>query len=207
MNESKTDKKHSAWKYMNIIGGTAILILTAFFLIAIIEIITGWFELFQNNFIIQLIKIHAEIIDEELLVGINSLDMTILILFTIMTITLYPVLNQINKAWTIIALSQPFIGITLFIITQEPGRTVVFSTGLTISIIFLRSDIFNKKIAYIGILANSLLLIQDLSLAFFYSIVMGIIMSIGYIILILFYILIAWKLYILTKVGITERKN
>ena len=199
MNEFKTDKMHSNWKYINIIGGIAILIITAFLLIGIIEIITGWFELFQNNFIIQLIKIHAEIIDQEVLVGINSLDMTILILFTIMIITLYPVLNQINKAWTMIAVAQPLIGITIFIITQEPGRTTVFSTGLTISIIFLKSDIFNKKIAYIGILANSLLLIPDISLAFFYSIVMGIIMSIGYILFITFYILIAWKLYLLAK--------
>ncbi|MBY9008181.1 MAG: hypothetical protein KGD63_15685 [Candidatus Lokiarchaeota archaeon] len=199
MKNSKSKKLDILYKHSKLLGGIILLIIVSIFLLAIIEICIGGIKLFQNLFIIKLIKVHTEIIEEESLVGINLLDMMILILLVIITTSLYPILKHVNKVGAILAFVQPFIGILLFIITEETGRTAFFSTGLTIAIILLGSDVFNKKVIYVGLLANIFLLIPDICLAWLNSITLGVIMGIGYLLVIPFFILISWELISFNK--------
>ena len=87
------------------------LILAFTFFVAIIELMTGSFVLFQTNFILRLIKLHAEYSSqlEEAMQVVNLLDMSILILVGTLAFTLYPVLRKISKAGAIITVSQPII--------------------------------------------------------------------------------------------------
>ncbi len=197
MDETITEITESIQKYIYGVGGTAALILAVIFFTAIIELMTGSFELFQNNFIIRLIKLHAEFnegLDESLQV-INLLDIIIIALIGTIALTLYPTLRRVNKTLAIITIIQPFLGMMLFIITQQVGRTTVFSTVLTISAIMLWTDIFNKSTAYLGILATVLLLVADISFLLLYSELMAIIMSIGYLLFIPWCFLISIRLY------------
>lgn len=187
----------SIWKYVYGIGGLVTSILALIFFIALVEIMTGSFELFQNNFILRLIKLHAEFsIDlNESLGVVNLLDISILILIGMMAFAFYPVLAEINKPLAFITVAQPPLGIVLFIITQEAGRTSTFTTILTLSVILLWSDEFGRNTSHIGILATSLLLIANLSFIFIYSPIMAIIMSIGYLLIIPWFFLISFTFY------------
>ncbi len=172
----------------------SLIIILFILLSALIEIGLNGIETFENVFIIKLIKLHGGIIGEKSLFGVNALDMIILILLAIMCIFIFPILIKCNKIGKILLLIQPFLGIILYIITQETGRTLFFTTNLTLSLLLINSDIVKKKVAYIGIVANMCLLIPDISLAFIYSFALSIVMSIGFLFEILFYIFFIWKL-------------
>ncbi len=157
---------------------------------------TGTFELFQHNFVIRLINLHAEYSEslDNLLVGVNFLDMSILVLVCLTVIAIYPNLRKINHRLAIVALIQPFIGIVLFLLTQEVGRTTTFSTALTISAILLwnnRSD----STAILGVVSSGAILIPDISFMFLYSEFMAILMSIGYLLFIPWWFLTSLSLF------------
>ncbi len=185
MTETNCRTENSVWKYTYVIGGVASLVIGAIFSIALIELMTGTIEIFQNNFVIRLIKLHAEYSEslEELLGVVNLLDMSILVLVSLTALAFYPTLRNVNGTLAIIALCQPFLGILLFLITQEIGRTVTFSTALTISAIILWNERSDRD-AILGVVSAGLILIPDISFMFFYSEIMSIIMSTGYLLFI-----------------------
>lgn len=61
-----------------------------------------------------------------------------------------------------IAAVSPFTGIALFVATRSGGRTGVLGAVLIISIVMLRSSVFPKRVADIGILCGALLAIGDI---------------------------------------------
>ncbi|MFX1514502.1 MAG: hypothetical protein ACFFCQ_18155 [Promethearchaeota archaeon] len=196
MDDSNNKSVASIWKYIYGIGGLAALILALIFFIALIELMTGSFELFQTNFILRLIQLHAEYSTqlEEAMRVVNLLDILILTLVGILAFTLYPVLKKISKIGAIITVFQPILGIILFLITQQIGRTTTFTTSLTISVILLSSDEFDKNTVYLGTLAAVLLLIPDISFSFTYSNIMAIMMSLGYLLIIPWFVLMGLRL-------------
>ena len=167
------------------IGGIAALILAALLFVPIFFIAADaqTSSLFQNNFLVFIFKLHAGFsgVQEWVLDGLNFPDITIIVLFSIVTLTLFPALKQVNKTWAIVATFLPFVGLTLFLITHEIGRSGVLASGLITSLIMLRGKVFSKSIALSGILAHSCFLIADISTAFVYSIPLAIIMGIGYV--------------------------
>ena len=112
-----------------------------------------------------------------------------------MSLALYPALKRVNIIWAIIATSLPFIGLGLFIVPHNIGRSGIIAAGLIISVIMLRSSIFSKGAACVGITANISLLVGDIGTAFTYSSILAIIMSIGYVLFAVWCILIATKLF------------
>ena len=157
---------------------------------------TGTFELFQDNFVVRLIKLHASYNKslEELFTVVNILDMSILMFVCLTVIAFYPTLRNINGTLAIIAICQPFIGIILFLITQEIGRTTTFSTALTISAIILWSDRSDSS-AILGVISAGLILIPDISFILGYSEIMAIIMSTGYLLFIPWWFLSSMNLF------------
>jgi hypothetical protein len=168
------ERANDRWNQVYRISGAAALILGALFLIALISLVNasigpgtakGWFSPLQNNWLLALFQLNAGLngVKFDLLSVLNPLDLAILALVATMYLGLYAALGKTSRILSIIAAIQPFLGIVLFVATKTAGRSGVMGAGLVISLVMLRSNIFGKVIALVGILASALLLIGDLS--------------------------------------------
>jgi len=194
------------WDWLYKLGGLGALIAGALFLIPIIEItITGfqpgtinrWLSLFQNNWLVVIFKLHAGFkeVQPGLLYILNSLDIALMALIGMMYFGLYAALRGTSKVWPMVALIQPFLGIVIFVITKSAGRSGVMGAGLVISMVMLRSDIFNKVIAFMGLLSSILLLAGDISVGISHSYIFASLTAIGYMLLTTWFFLIAQRLF------------
>jgi len=205
MNETNLQTKDSSRKlFFKICGGVALL-LEALFLIGIISLIVegpqpspldSSITLLQNNWLIKLFERNSGIggIQSSALYIINPLDIVILILFGILFLGLYVALSHTSKIWSAIVTSFPLLGIILFLATASVGRSNLLIGGIIYSCIMLRSNIFSKATASMGLVGSTLLFIADLTSAGFFSVIVAIIISIGYILWLLWLPLIGWKL-------------
>jgi hypothetical protein len=66
--------------------------------------------------------------------------------------------------------------------------------GLVISAVMLRTNIFNKVTAFMGLLSGILLLVGDISVGIAPSNIIAILTGIGYMLLMTWFFLIAWRL-------------
>ena len=183
----------------HLVGGIAAISIAIILLIGIINIVvfTGQPRAtIPDNFLISIFKLHAGLngVQENVLDVFSFLDVLIIILVGVMSFALYPMLKQVYKIGAIIAISMPIIGLLLYILTHEIGRTGIIPAGLTIAIIMMFDDNFRKRTAYIGVLANSLLLIGDIG-AISYATIFAISISMGYILFTIWCFLIAWRLF------------
>ncbi len=205
MNDSSAETITTAWKVLYKIARAGILIVFILFLMGIIGLI-GDFQpdtisgRIANNWLFKLFKLNAGINGESIYV-FNLLDILIMGLVGIMWLALYPALRKVSKIWSIVSISEPFLGMVIFSITHSAGRSGVLSAVLTISIIMLWSNNFSKITAYMGILAGGLLLTGDI-LSTFSLFIIVIIIAIGYILIMIWYIMIALKFFQLSKKGI-----
>lgn len=196
------------WNWLFKLGGMAALILLALFLIGVTGITTvglqpnatnGWFTSFQNNWLIVVYKLNVGFsgVQLDLLNVLNPLDIVIMALFGTMFLALYATLYRTSKIWSIVATSLPFLGIIVFLITNTAGRSGLLIGGLIFSVVMLRSDIFSKVSAYLGILASALLFFAgDIGTAIFSSsIVIAILIGIGYVFWMIWFFLIGRRLF------------
>jgi len=127
---------------------------------------------------------------------LNFLDIAILALVGTMYLGLYAALRRTSRIWSIIALMQPFLGIVIFIATANAGRSTVMGAGLVISAVMLRSNIFKRVTAYVGILANIILLIGDFSAGIIPSSnTVATLFGIGYVLLTIWFFIVAKTLF------------
>jgi len=193
------------WRWFYKIGGAAALIAGILLLIGMISLIasvlktstiSGWFSLFQNNWLIVVFKLHAEFsgIQADLLHGLNLLDIVFLVLVGFICLSLSTVFSKASKTWLLIAFVLSLIGIILFIATQTAGRSTVMLVVLIISLVMLRNKIFSKVTMYAGILASVFLFVGDLSVGV-HSNIITILFGVGYVLLITWFFLIAKSLF------------
>jgi hypothetical protein len=189
--------KHQKTLYT--LAGVAAAMVAVLFLIALPDMLSTGSQgyLLPNNFIVLIIKLHAGIGGVALttLDGINLLDGTLVVLVGLIAVGLYPVLKRVNTVWAVIAAALPFAGLIMFFVTQGTGRSGMLGAGLIVSLLMLWSDTFNKAVATIGIAASVLLLIGDVSTAFTFSPLLAIMMATGFVLTIVWYALIAIKLF------------
>ena len=190
-----------------VIGGTAALLAGALFLIAAADLIITRLVYgtlgesispVQNNWLVVIFKLHAGVggVQISSLQVFNFLDLAILALVSITHLGMYAALHRTSKIWSIIALIQPFLGIVLFVATKSAGRSSVMGAGLVISAVMLRGNIFNKVIAFMGLLARALLLAGDLSAgAIPPSSLVATLFGIGYMLLITWLFFVARRLF------------
>jgi len=124
----------------------------------------------------------------------NLLDIAILALVGTMCLGLHAALKGTSKIWSLVALALPFIGIILFTTTKLSGRSSVMGAGLIISLVMLRNNTFNKVTAYMGILANVLLLGGDFSVGIPHSNLISTLFGIGYVLLAVWFFLLGRRL-------------
>jgi hypothetical protein len=197
-----SETANSRWSWLYKISGVAALIAGALLLIAMASLIVealqpDWISPFQN-WLIVIFKLHAgfSAVEINLLHVLNFLDIAILALVGTMYLGLYAALMRTSRIWSIIALVQPFLGIVIFIATANAGRSTVMGAGLVISAVMLRSNIFKRVTAYVGILANVILLIGDFSAGIIpSSITVATLFGIGYVLLTTWFFLIAQGLF------------
>ncbi len=201
-----TETADSRWNWLYKLSGTAALVAGALFLIAAIELIItgfrlgaviGWLTLIPDNWLMVTLKLHAGFngVEPNQLYELNLLDVAIMALISITYLGLYAALRRTGKILSVIALVQPFLGIALFVATKSAGRSGVMGAGLVISLVMLRGDIFNKAIAYIGILSSILLLVGDISVGIAHSDIIAILTVIGYMLLLAWLLLVAQRLF------------
>lgn len=207
MRVNHTRTMDSRWNWLYKISGVAALILGALFLSAIISLSTtrfqlgsmfGWLSGLENNWLVVLFKFNAGFdgIQFDLLDRVNYLDIGNLALVGTMYLGLYAGLQKSSRILSILAAIQPFLGIVLFIVTKTAGRSGVMGAGLVISLVMLRSHLFRHLIAWVGILASVLLLVGDFATtANFHSYSIAVLIGIGYVLLMMWFFLIARKLW------------
>ncbi len=199
------------WNWLYKIGGVAALIVLALFLSGIIGIIgavtagspptvtNGWFTPFQNNWLVVLFKLNVGFsgVQPDSLHVLNLLDIVIMALFGIMFLALHVALGQTSKIWSLVAVSLPFLGIAVFLITSTAGRSGLLLGGLIFSAIMLRCNIFNKVSACVGIVASALLFFAgDIGTAIFSSSnIIAILIGIGYVLWMIWFFLIGQRLF------------
>ena len=212
MDKSDTTPTGFRWSRPYKISGTTGLIAGGLFLIAAIELIlkwfqpavyTGWASPLQNIWLLVIFKLLAGFngVQDDLLYGLNILDITILALVGVMHLGLYMALSKTSKVWSLIALAQPFLGIVIFIATKTAGRSTRMGAELVISIVMLRNNAFNKSIGYIGILSSVPVLIGDFSVGNPSAKFIAPLFGIGYELLITWLFLIARRLFQLGQPG------
>jgi hypothetical protein len=206
----------SRWDWLYKVSGAAALILGLLFLVAIISLIAANLPpgainaallLFQSNWLVVLFKLNAGFdgVQFELLYGLNPLDIVILVLVAIMVLGLYNALRRISRIWSLVAAIIPILGIILFTATKLAGRSGVMGAALVISFIMLRSNIFGRWIAGLGILASVLLLAGDFGTsANSPSTIVAILVGLGYVLLMTWFFLVGRRLFRASKIGKTK---
>ncbi len=210
---ANTENTDSSWSWLYNISGVAALMAGILLLIAMVSLITavlqlgatnGWLSSFQNNWLIVIFKMHAGFggAHIQLLHVLDGLDIAILALVGTMFLGLYVILKRTSRIWPIIAAVQPFLGMVLFIATKTAGRSGVMGAGLVISVVLLRSNIFEKVIACVGILAALLLLVGDFTSGIIPpSAIMAALFGVGYVLFITWLFMIAGRLFQLGRVS------
>ena len=124
---------------------------------------SGWLTALQDNWLITIFKLHAGFGGAQmgLLHGVDFLDLAILALAGLAVLGVCAALWRTSRIWSIVAAIQPFLGIMLFIVTKNAGRSAAMGAALVISLVMLRSGGFNKATASLGIAASVLLLVGD----------------------------------------------
>ncbi len=202
----------AVWKGLYQIGGVAALMVGAWLLFGAVDLslmgpqadtLNGWLSLLQNNWLVVIFKLHAGFsgVQTNPLYGLNLLDIAIMALVGAVHLGLYAALRRTSKLWSIIALAQPFLGLLIFIATQQAGRSGVLGAGVVISFVMLGSHSFGKATAYGGILASILLLIGDFSEGIVHSNIIAILTGIGYLLLTTWFCLVARRLLQLGRDG------
>ncbi len=205
MSRANTETAAPWWNWLYPVSGLAALALGVLFLLGMMGLvaagpgpITSWLSSFQNNWLVVLFKLNAgfEGVQFDLLYGLNPLDITILSLVATMYLGLYAALKPTSRVWSTIAAVMPFLGIALFVATKIAGRSGVMGAGLVISCVMLRSNLFGKVIACVGILASVFLLAGDFGTApNSHSDIIAILIGIGYVFLMTWFFLVGQRLF------------
>lgn len=167
------------------------------FIISIIwpDLNSGWYSLFQTNWLIVIFKLHSGLINiqDNPLHGLNILDLILLSLFSIMSFGLNNALRKVNKIWPLIAFALSVITIILFIATQVAGRSTVMLSVMIFSFVMLRDKTFSKVTVFTGIIAGVFLFVGDLTVGINSNII-TILFGIGYVLFTIWFLMIAQKL-------------
>ena len=189
------------WSWLFKVGSIVAWVICALFVIGITGVgaLTGQYAFLQNNWLIVLFKLNIQFYNAQpsMLNVFNVLDLAIMVLFCILFLALNVALHRSHKIWSAIATSLPFLGIVLFLITHTAGRSGLLIGALIFSVVMLGSNVFGKVSAYLGIAGSMLLFFAgDIGTTVFpSSSVIAVLIGIGYVLWIVWFALIGWKLF------------
>jgi len=180
-------------------AGGVLLTQAAGLLLAVLSpgVRTGWVPPIQDNWLMVIFKLHAgfEGVHPDLLYGRNLVDLAVLALVAVTVLGLYTALRETSKIASLIALVQPFLGIVLFTATALAGRCALMGAVLVISGVMLRTQLFGKSTAAMGLLSGVLLLAGDFGVGVAPSNALAVLTGIGYGLLVTWLFLAARRLF------------
>jgi len=201
---TSNETRNPRWGWLRKIGGVSALITGTLLLTGMISLIAsvlqlritnGWLSLFENNWLVKIFILHAGFNDFHAdLYGLNLLDISILLLVSVICLSISTILRNTRKVWSLIAFALSLMAIILFLVTQIAGRCTVMLAVLIISFVMLRDRTFSKATIYAGILAGVFLFTGDLTVGV-HSNIITTLFSIGYVLLIIWFFLIAQTLF------------
>jgi hypothetical protein len=149
-----------------------------------------------RNWLVVLFEISAGIgaLPAEPLRLFNPLDIVALLLVGGTFLGLRPALGRAHRVWIAVAAALPFVGIVVLLATGLAGRSAVMGAGLIVAVLMLKNRVF-RPLAYLGILANVLLLIGDVATGTSRAPVVAALVGLGYLLLMVWFLAIgAWLL-------------
>jgi hypothetical protein len=180
-----------------LIAGLALLIGLILMIVTLTQpnLAFGWLAALQNNWLVKIFNNHAQIAGAVTeLQGINLLDVAILLLTGLIAIGFIPVVKKARQMWVIAASVLTIVGVILYLVTQLNGRSTVMLVVMIVSVVMVKQIPFGKFIPYAGIVAGACLFLGDLTVGF-QSLGITILFGIGYILLIFWFFLVAYRFY------------
>ena len=151
---------------------------------------------FFDNWLTRILKLSFGLSKDNLLLySFNPFDFIILILTGFIIYAISFTFNKTRKVVSLFASAMLFVGIIILIITHLAGRSSLMASVLICSICMINNRHFNNFIVISGILSGILLLLGDITLGVLISLFISILFLFGYLILILWYFLVAKVLY------------
>ena len=233
----------STYKSLYKVGGAAALIVAVLTMSEVIGFtfypqpgtVSDWFMLFQSNRIIGLLVFWG-------------LEVPMYAMFTLVFLALFFVLRNANKSRMAVAMAFAFIGVGIFLATNNPfsmlslsdqyaasttdaqrstllaagqallantnqravggfnmGLFLVSVAGLIISSVMIQSNSFSRPTAYVGILANTLSLVDYLRQALTQSVIVALLVILPYtLFLVIWYVMIGCRLFQLGSGSLEE---
>ena len=165
--------------------------------------IEGGLELLGGNWLVVIFQIvsGSDNLAIARLSRINGLDISLLILTGISLLGVYFSIRKTNRVWSLIALVLPFLGILVFLITKSAGRSAFMAAILVISLVMLKSKLYGKTVPIIGLAASILLFIGDFTASGPHPGAITVLFSLGYLLVIVWFLLIARRLFQFTSIG------
>lgn len=125
--------------------------------------------------------------------GIDPIDVVVLVLAGVAFAGFWPGPGKPHKPWMGLAILLPFAGIGVLVATGLWGRSGLMGGGLVLSLLMLGNPGF-KRLGYLGIAANLLLLAGDFATTGRSVLVAGVV-ALGYV------LMIAWLAWIAAGVN------
>ena len=128
----------------------------------------------------------------------NPLDVIVLILTGVTIMAAWSLISRPSRAWLLISVTLPFFGIALLIATHLAGRSALMGAGLVIALFLARSS-DTRRMGYLGICANGLLLIGDIATGDVTGPFVAVLVAVGYLLLLAWFALIGARLLLVTQ--------
>lgn len=151
----------------------------------------AWLAAFQDNWLVKIFNSHAQIAGAVTdLQGINPLDVTILVLTGLIAVSFMPAFRKAPRIWLIAASVLSVIGVSLYYATQLAGRSSVMLVVMILSVVMFTQKDLSEYAPFAGLIGGIFLLLGDFTVGF-QSTRVTILFGLGYILLIIWYFLVA----------------
>lgn len=185
--------EHGKWIYLT--ASVSALCAAVIFLVGIIASHSA------GNWLMVIFRLHAGSSGAQMgqLHRLNVPDLVLLGLVAATYVGLYLALHTNHRILAAIATVQPLLGILLFLLTHNAGRSAVMGAGLVVSLAMLRGGPFSKWVAWTGLVSSALLLAGDLGTSLAPCTPLAIAAGLGYVLLVSWLLLVSRRLFQLAR--------
>ncbi len=178
------------------VGGIGASLVVASLIVGMLGLVIPLPGLGLRNWLVVLFQINAGAgqLPPDPLRVFNPLDVTILVTVGVTIASLGRALGRVSTVLRIIAAGLPFAGIAILLVTGQAGRSSVMAAGLVMALLIFMSGRSGRTLAIFGLVANVLLLVGDFATGTSAKPFIAAVMAIGYLILVVWFALIAAKL-------------
>lgn len=139
--------------------------------------------------------------------ALNPVDIAFLLLAGTTFAGLRPLLAGVSRVWSRVGAAVPFAGLAVLLLTGTEGRSAVMSGGLVVGLLLLRRPAPGRILAWVGILANGVLLVGDIGSGSLSPPLAASLLGTGYWLLTIWFLLAGWTLFESRRSGTREPRG